>query len=136
MMKLYMAGVIGMCMTLAAFPETGAEPPGLENVTWRVTEINGVAVTLDNPPRLTIVGSKASGFTGCNSFSAVATVVDAGVNFRDISSTRMACKGDAGATEKAFLAALGGMVVSYTQEGAVLKLRESGGEPVIVLTSP
>jgi heat shock protein HslJ len=70
------------------------------------------------------------GFDGCNRFMSGYTLEEGKLAIGPLATTRMACRGPAGATEqaRAFAAALG-TVAGYRVEGAELTLLDGEGRP-------
>lgn len=126
----------GLVVAMAASAETGATAAGIEDATWRVTQVENAEVTFENGPNLTISAGKASGYGGCNSFSASVRIDGETIIFSDIASTRMACKGPGGEIEHRFFAVLANRVSGFRHDGPVLTLIDKAGIPVLVLASP
>lgn len=85
---------------LACTPERGAMnanpgPAELENVEWKLVELDGAAVpdTPPGAPTLTLSSKedRARGFAGCNRYTGGYELEGASLRFTAIATTRMAC---------------------------------------------
>ncbi|MFM7734926.1 MAG: META domain-containing protein [Alphaproteobacteria bacterium] len=103
-----------------AAPAAPAAPPSgngaprsdlapLAGTQWTLVELDGKAVGGDRRPTLSIEGSRAAGFAGCNRWGAeiVSTGGDAWA-LGPVAATRMACDEAEMKFEQRFLAALSG----------------------------
>lgn len=90
-----------------------------------VSVLAGTRITLELRDEGTL-----GGFDGCNRFMSGYTLEEGKLAIGPLATTRMACRGPAGATEQAsaFAAALG-TVAGYRVEGAELTLLDGGGKP-------
>ncbi|MFD7260720.1 META domain-containing protein [Streptomyces sp. NPDC059874] len=93
--------------TIAMTPKPPVADAPLTATEWIVdATVNGDTVAslpqdAAGKARFTITDGTAGGTLGCNRFSARATVDGSTLAFGPITSTRMACEGDAGAVERA-----------------------------------
>jgi heat shock protein HslJ len=82
---------------------------GLANTSWTVATISGAPSLPDARPTMTFDPSGAlSGNGGCNQYSTTYRTDGSSIAIGQIASTLMACEGDRGAQETAFLNALQG----------------------------
>ncbi|GAA0603594.1 META domain-containing protein [Kribbella sandramycini] len=76
---------------------------------------------------ITLNGDRVTGSTGCNELQGKVTRADGKLTFGELSTTRIACSGEAGKTEAALLKALKGEV-SYSVESNRLSLTTADGK--------
>jgi heat shock protein HslJ len=79
-------------------------------------------------------GGKASGSSGCNSFTTTYTTSGSSLTFAPVASTQMACPTAQMAVETAFLERLA-KTASYTVDGGGLTLADSAGATVLAFTA-
>ena len=98
----YLPAILGMALSsvLACVPEQGAlnasaELSDVENVEWKLTELDGAPLAATQRPAPTLkLSSKereASGFAGCNRFTGAYELVGERLRFNALATTRMAC---------------------------------------------
>ncbi len=108
-------------------PDVGA----VEGVTWKLEQVAGQVVPAGTGPReahLRLNGSRATGATGCNTFSGGYTLRDDSLTFGEFIATRMHCR-DAMDLETAFLKALGA-AKTWRMVGRRLELVDEKGQTV------
>lgn len=106
---------------------------GLEEVYWKLTELNGVDAPLGSGGKeahllLRHEKSVARGFAGCNRFSGGYSLKGDQLSFAELASTKASCA-EGMDLEAEFLSALA-QVAAWSREGAVLSLRDAGGQVV------
>jgi heat shock protein HslJ len=96
--------------------------------SWTAVSLNGRALGGERPTLVISDQLRASGFGGCNSYSATAFPLrEQGIAVGPVAVTRRACPGGAGETERAYLVALRGARQWDLQDGRLI-LRGAGGE--------
>ena len=113
----------------------GGEPIDLLAAhAWTAVSITGT--TLDaSPPTLAFTATgDASGFAGCNRWSAAAALTGEGLSFRQAVTTMMACPEPAMAIEQAFLAALATVTRHDIDDAGQLVLL--AGDTAVITATP
>jgi heat shock protein HslJ len=119
---------------LAAFLLAGAVVAGeaagatLAGSGWTLHSLRGSAV--EGGPRvahLVFTEDRVSGSTGCNRLSGTYQLDDQALSFGPIAATRMACKGEAMALERAFLDMLAAVAGWRESAGHLELLAADGG---------
>lgn len=123
-----------------AFAQAATLPAAMIDVEWNLvgmqtapgttadTTGKGITIKFDN-------AGKISGSGGCNNYFGGYTVgANNALTFSAIGSTMMACEGDVGTRETAYLMALG-TVSSYELSGNTLKLTFDNGKGVLTYTN-
>lgn len=124
----------------------GEKPPAAEapqsagaaaptDVDWLLTRIEGTAVTIRHPGamaalRLDAKTSEAVGRGVCNQFRGRFDLDEAGLRFGPLSTTRMACKGDAPDEETRYLEALQ-EISRWSRNGDQLTLSNAAGKTLL-----
>jgi heat shock protein HslJ len=115
-----------------------ARPLALEGTEWHlsgIVENDAVAsFAVDQEITLTLTDGQAAGFAGCNTYSGPYTLSGASLTFGALGSTKMACEGDRGTRETAFLNALT-QIATHKIERSQLTLLDSAGKPVVMLVA-
>jgi heat shock protein HslJ len=113
-----------------SFPQGARVKPTLENTHWALTRVAKDRVgTMRREPHLVLESknSRASGFAGCNQFTARYQLSGRRLAFSRISYTRMACLDPRESRiEKAFLSALE-HVRTWRIDGSTLQLLDARG---------
>jgi len=109
-MRIEVLGFLALAGCAASAPSTSGPAASPVNIEWRLVAVagspagtgaNGQPATL----RLDDVGQRASGYAGCNQFSASYTLSGNALTFGPLAMTRMACAtGDA--LERSYATAL------------------------------
>lgn len=100
---------------------------------WELASLAGQPVTLTRPATLNLsADGGASGFAGCNKYSAGYTTSGSALSVTSIVSTKMACEGDRMKVEVDLFRALG-KTASFALEAATLTLRDAAGQPLATL---
>lgn len=81
--------IISACQTLSQ----SADQPKFEETHWKLIAINKQAVDLGDRAYIEFDEDKATGKSGCNSFSGKIVKVNNHLAFEDIVSTKMYCDG-------------------------------------------
>jgi Heat shock protein len=126
------------CQSFTIAPASmGVEQATLEGSAWLLTRVNGQSIgKLAQTPRLALDKSSglASGFAGCNDFSARYASKGANVTFSRVTYTRKRCVDPLGTkAEDAFLRLLP-QVRSWRIRGATLSLRNASGKLLLEFT--
>jgi len=107
----------------------------LEGTTWILTGLHEgdavVSAVTEPPVTLALVDGTASGFAGCNQWTAGYTLADASLVLGPVATTRMACEGRMEA-EAAWVALLGA-VAGWEVTGTTLTLLDAAGAPLATL---
>ena len=105
--------VVAACDSTGSGTNATPEPTSaadLAGTSWTLVSIGGTPVVEGSGPHLTFgVDGKASGSTGCNSFSGSYATDGAALTFGPLATTRMACEENLMAQETAVLEALAGV---------------------------
>lgn len=103
---------------LTACATPAATPAALDGTSWTMLDVAGPT------PTIVFADGGASGFTGCNRWSAGIDRSGGGTRFEVIGVTEMACPGPAMATEAAFLSVLERTLIAeiHDSEGGALIL--------------
>lgn len=119
-----------MVLVTAARPE----PVGLGGTGWRVGEISGRVLTVDQPPEIRFEDDGAFGARGgCNRFTGRAEIGDGTLRFPEtMAGTMMACPPPADKLETDFVAALS-QVRGYVLSGDNLALTNAAGVTILRL---
>jgi heat shock protein HslJ len=129
----YLPAILGVALTslLACVPEQGvvnasSDLSDLENVEWKLTELDGAPLAATQRPAPTLkLSSKerqASGFAGCNRFTGGYELVGEQLRFNALATTRMACPDPT--PEAALLKALD-QTASWRVAGRTLELSDA-----------
>ena len=114
-------------MLAACGPIRIADAGRLENTSWRAIEIDRKPVDPATAPTFTVAKGQATGFSGCNGFSAAAQMWGVQVAFGALTGTERMCPVAQLRLELEFLVAL-----TRTERGAVLGagvvLRDRSGD--------
>jgi copper homeostasis protein (lipoprotein) len=110
-------------------PQRAGDGPMLENTTWKLTQVLGVAVPAADPKRAPQIllqsdDHRVLGSGGCNRLAGGYTLDGASLKFSGIAATKMACPDMA--TENAFLKALD-QVATWKVTGGKLELADAQG---------
>lgn len=120
------AFAIGAALIMAACQRsTPPDPTG----SWRLVSLEGLASVQGaggRAPTLTLAGTQASGFGGCNRYTGGVTVDGTSMRFGAVASTRMACVGGGDAVEQAYYAMLA-KVTTFARRDRELALSGPGG---------
>jgi len=107
-----------------AEPQAADSSVQLLGTTWKLTELNGQVIVVQNEkrrPNLVLqVEGKAGGHSGCNRFFGGYELDSLKLRFSQLASTRMACP-DGMELETAFLKALGS-TTGFKLSGSTLEL--------------
>src|SRR5687768_2016981 len=100
---------------------------------WQLTRQTGASGsgTVSMPYLVFDAAGRVTGFTGCNRLLAFYQVSGSSLVIRDLGTTRMACKGESGRDERAFLAMLSA-VTSWTRDEDSLTLINAAGKTLAV----
>lgn len=114
-----------------------AQHQTLEGVTWVLSGIAEgdavVSMAVDSEMTATFADGAVAGYAGCNQYNATYTLTDNELTLGPIASTKMACEGERGEREAAFLAALQ-QVAGYQIERDSLRLLDASGNALIMFT--
>lgn len=114
-------------------PEPALPEPQLLGTSWTVTSIGGRPVSSPRPLTFVIArDSRISGYSGCNSYSAEATITGTTITLGMAVATQMACLSPVMDQEMDYFAALEA-VTAYRVEGDSLRLLDAAGVPMIGL---
>lgn len=132
-----------VCLVLGGMPRMVSAQAGsvggpavtLEKTVWRLTQLGGAAVTVDDPKRrpyleLDPVAHRASGSGGCNRVTGPYQLTGNQVTFSGMASTRMMCPSGMD-LEQRFLKTLNG-TKRWRIEGQELKFMDGEGKVVAV----
>ncbi|MEM6482236.1 MAG: YbaY family lipoprotein [Pseudomonadota bacterium] len=115
------------------------ESGSIAGLTWEVIEIAGRAVSIDDPPTLTLDGEGRFGlYSGCNRFTGIAEIHRSedgagALSFpQDFAGTLMACPQDREKLQQDVLNAMS-TVSGYTREDDTLTLNTQAGAAVLRL---
>jgi heat shock protein HslJ len=128
------AFVLAAAALLAAEGAAAGPLPLEAEGDWTAVEIAGADVPAERPPTLTLSPDAVSGFTGCNRFHGALETDGSTVRIGPLAATRMACKGDRTALERAVLDALQSRTAGLRLDGGRLVLVDGAGDPVAVFT--
>lgn len=121
---------IGAALIMAACQRsTPPDPTG----SWRLVSLEGqtsVQGAGGRAPTLTLAGTQASGFGGCNRYTGGVTVDGTSMRFGAVASTRMACVGGGDAVEQAYYAMLA-KVTTFARRDRELALNGPDGRLAI-----
>lgn len=82
---------------------------GLENGTWRLTQLSGQPLSADRgAPMVTFEAGRVHGFSGCNRFMGAYSLEGDRLGTRALGGTMMACPEPAMSVERQFLASFSG----------------------------
>ena len=115
---------------LAACNQAAAFTPAINDVPWRVVEIEGTAV--DEAGVLVFARNQVGGQAACNRVMGRWTPTEKGHAFAHIATTRMACDEAKMAKEQLLLKAMERMQ-SYKHDGLILTLLDAEGKPLVKL---
>ena len=105
--------VVAACDSTGSGTNATPEPTSaadLAGTSWTLVSIGGAPVVEGSGPHLTFdTGGKASGSTGCNSFSGTYAVDGTALTIGGLATTRMACEENLMVQEAAVLEALAGV---------------------------
>lgn len=114
-----------------------AQHQTLEGVTWVLSGISEgdavVSMAVDSEITATFAEGSVAGYAGCNQYNAPYTLTESELTPGPIVSTKMACEGERGEREAAFLAALQ-QVAGYQIERDALTLLDASGNALIMFT--
>ncbi|HEX2134808.1 MAG TPA: META domain-containing protein [Microvirga sp.] len=114
-------------------PVQAPQPRQLDKVfpvgaSWIAVSLNGRRFTGDRPSLTVNQQFRATGFAGCNNFSATAFPLrEQGLAVSPFALTKRSCGRDVMASEQAFLIALR-TAAKWEQQGSTLILRSPNGE--------
>lgn len=114
-------------LTAACGPIRIADAGRLENTSWRAVEIDRKPVDPATAPTFTVAQGQATGFSGCNGFSAAAQMWGVQVAFGAVTRTERTCTVAQMRLEQDFLVAL-----TRSERGGIqgdrLVLRDRAGD--------
>jgi heat shock protein HslJ len=117
---------------------SATQPAGLEGTSWTLVEIDGRVPPAEAVPTLAFDDAlNVSGSAGCNTFTGTARIAGSSIMLGPLATTRVACSGAAGVTERAFLAAMDGVKAFaiddqgrlVLEDGVVLIFEPAQGAP-------
>jgi heat shock protein HslJ len=108
--------------------------PPVAGPFWTLESLNGVPVTLERQPTLSIDDAKATGSAGCNNYGTNALLRGSNLTFSGTATTKMACMEPANSIETQFLAMLD-LTRVFTTTGGVLVLYDVAGKPLARFTT-
>lgn len=86
---------VAACTAERGAQATGSDPGSLENVEWKLVELDGAPVTLsgDRVPNITFSSKdkRVTGFAGCNRLTGGYELKDDQLHFTGVATTRMFC---------------------------------------------
>ena len=123
-----LAVLVGGCgVSLDGF---GPPPAPLPGGTWTAIDVAGRAPDPASAPQIQFtVDGRVAGSTGCNDFGGKVRFSDDLIHVSELQQTEIACPGDVGAVEAAFVRALG-EAQRITLEGDRMTLEGPGGTVV------
>ncbi len=117
----------------------GGAGPHVEDTTWELgLDVLGLPGVDNARPTLKLSGGTASGWAGCNTYTAPYTLGSGTLSFGNVAQTAMGCEPVPTAIENAYLSRLAKVAkYSVTSSGAAaaLQLQDSSGATVLAFTA-
>jgi len=131
--------VAAMCAVVTACGGTPAASPTsplspLANTHWALSATQAYPVPTGVSLNLDFDARTASGFAGCNTFTAAYQTLDTGIKFGGVAATQKACDNTTMSLEQAYLASFA-LVDHYSVSGNTLTLTSAGGGADLTYTA-
>ena len=100
--------LLALAAGCGSLDRAGPSSVGLPGGTWTATEVAGRAPDPASPPQLQFTADgRVAGSTGCNDFGGKVRLSGESIDISELQQTEIACPGEVGAIEAAFVRALG-----------------------------
>lgn len=118
---------LALCAPPTTTMTTASDVPALEGTAWTLADLPGLTLERDRPATLRFEGGRASGFDGCNRFTAAYTAKGAALEVAEPgASTMMACPPERMKLAQTLAAALGGTRSCRVDGGRLVLLGADG----------